>query len=436
MSDLILSVAAPRIVRRLRLAIPAAALLVTATAAPLGADEALRWNRVATEVAAAAETDPLTESRIFSLMHLAMHDAVNAIDPRFERYSQRPIPAAGASAEAAAAAAAHGVLLALLPKGVDTFNATLTASLRGIPEGEPRARGIDIGRRIARRLLAQRRHDGADAAVALAPRNEAGRVPADAAGALPGVRCRSGAASCRSRSSGPRSSAPDAPPALTSEAYAADVAEVAAVGSATSTVRTAEQTEIAKYWYENTTQGWNRIAREVVAARGLDAWESARLFALVNVAIADGFIAGFETKYHYNFWRPVTAIRAADDDGNAATGADASWLSALPTPPVPDYTSTHTVTGSAAARVLARVLGTDYVAFTMTSGAPYAGLTRRFTSFSQAAYENGQSRVLAGVHFGAAVRAGYQQGEAVGTFVADTLLRPRGAEGALTAGTR
>jgi hypothetical protein len=403
-----------------------AALLVVACAGGARADEVLRWNRVATD--AGAQTDPLTESRVLAIMHLAVHDALNAIDPRFERYSRRPLSAPRASPEAAAATAAATVLSALVPKHVETFNARLAEALRAIPDGPARIEGIRVGRRSAQRLLARRTHDGAANGFVVGPGTKPGEYRPTPPENIPAALPHWGRVTPFAL---PRSDvfrAP-APPALDSAAYAADFAEVAAIGSAASRTRTPEQTEIAKYWYEDTTKGWNRITREVVAARGLDAWESARLFALVNVAIADGFIAGFETKYHYDLWRPVTAIRDAAADGNPETQPDAAWLSALPTPPVPDYVSTHTVTGSAAARVLARVLGTDYVAFRMTSGAPYAGITRGFASFSEAAFENGQSRVLAGVHFGFAVRAGYQQGEAVGSHVADTLLRPLEGKG-------
>src|SRR5262249_30679185 len=160
------------------------------------------------------------------------------------------------------------------------------------------------------------------------------------------------------------------------------------------------------------------IARGVAASHGLGPAESARLFALLNLAMADGFIAGFEAKYHYAYWRPATAIRE---------GGEPSWLSYLPTPPVPDYPSTHTVLGAAAATVLARFFGTDFVSFSTTSGAPYAGITRRFFSFSEAARENGASRILAGIHFRTAVNAGYRQGEDVGTWTFEHALRPSGA---------
>jgi membrane-associated phospholipid phosphatase len=197
----------------------------------------------------------------------------------------------------------------------------------------------------------------------------------------------------------------------------ADIDEVRAIGGKTSSARTEEQSEIARYWYESSPQGWNRIVREVSAARNLNEWESARLFALANFAMADGYIAGFEAKYHYNYWRPASAIRDMSK-------ADASWLSYLDTPPLPDYPSNHTVEGAAVATVLARFFGTDFVSFSMTSGAPYPGITRKFWSFSEAARENGASRVFAGIHFATAVQAGYEQGERIGAWTYERALRP------------
>jgi hypothetical protein len=174
------------------------------------------------------------------------------------------------------------------------------------------------------------------------------------------------------------------PPALASTQYATDYDEVKRLGGKNSPGRTAEQSEIARYWYEGSSQGWSRIARVVATQRGLDRWDNARLLALVNAAIADGFVAGFDTRYVYDFWRPVTAIRAADTDGNEATAADAAWETYLNTPPIPDYPSTHSIAGGAASAVLARFFGKDEIAFSMTSGPPFAGLTRSFKSFSQA----------------------------------------------------
>ena len=216
---------------------------------------------------------------------------------------------------------------------------------------------------------------------------------------------------------------PPEPPVVNSPSALADIEEVKVIGGSKSVTRTAEQSEIARYWFENSPRGWNRIAREVAAARQFDVWENARLFALVNLAMADGFIGGFECKYHYNYWRPVTAIRER---------GDSEWLSYLWTPPVPDYPSTHTVLGAAAATVMARFFNTDLVSFSMTSGAPYPNITRKFWSFSEAARENGASRILAGIHFRTAVNEGYIQGARIGEWVFANALRPANPRPAIT----
>ena len=184
------------------------------------------------------------------------------------------------------------------------------------------------------------------------------------------------------------------PPALSSEQYARDYNEVKRLGGKISAQRTAVQSEIARYWYEGSPQSWNRIARAIAAQRGLDPWENARLLALVNAVIADAYIAGADTSYFYNFWRPVTAIRSGDSDGNDATAGDPGWETFVSTPPLPEYPSTHCVAGAASAAVLARFFGSDHVTLSMTSGPPFAGITRSFTSFSQASEENADSGAL------------------------------------------
>lgn len=388
-------------------------LVLAAGAARAG--EVVRWNRLAAEISAAAETDPLTESRVFAIAHAAVHDALNAIERRYEPYRSGALAAArGASSQAAAAAAAHAVFAELLPAARPALDAALADTLRSLPDAQGAASGTDLGRQAASAVLASRRADGAEKPIAW----PAGRKPGEYRPTPPDFTPAAFAHWSRVRPFVLSASAqfrPAPPPAPGSERALADLAEVRAIGAARSGERSAEQSEISRYWYENSTQGWNRIAREVAAARGLDEWESARLLALVNFAMADGFIGGFEAKYHYNYWRPASAIRA---------GGDSAWLSDLQTPPVPDHPSTHTVLGAAAATVLARFFGTDFVPFSMTSGAPYAGITRRFWSFSAAAQENGASRVLAGIHFPTAVRAGYEQGERIGEWTWRRALRP------------
>ena len=228
---------------------------------------------------------------------------------------------------------------------------------------------------------------------------------------------------------------PGPPYSLTSRKYAADVNEVQRLGGdgvTTPSARTAEQTEIALFWVESSPLQWNRITRTVSTAEDLDLWESARLFGLLNLALTDGYIGTFETKYHYRFWRPVTAIRLADIDGNPATTADPTWTPLVQTPPIPDYDSGHAIEGGAAAQVLKRFFHTDRMSFSVCSFTLPAGqrcsdaspTLRHFTSFSQAADENAVSRIYVGFHFRDAVDTGTKHGEKIGNRAADRFLRP------------
>jgi membrane-associated phospholipid phosphatase len=220
-----------------------------------------------------------------------------------------------------------------------------------------------------------------------------------------------------------------APPSPESAAYARAFEEVKSLGGRASTVRSEEQASIAHFWYEFSDIGWNRVARVVARQRGLDVWDAARLFALVNMALADSYIAGWDSKLHYDFWRPVTAIRMAAEDFNPATIADPEWEPLLPTPPVQDHPSTHSVLGSAAATVMAGLLG-DATPFAMASTTALADdPVRRFPSFSAAAAENGESRILAGLHFRFAVAAGLDMGERIGRHLLANHLRPLGQRG-------
>jgi hypothetical protein len=213
------------------------------------------------------------------------------------------------------------------------------------------------------------------------------------------------------------------PPALSSAQYAKDFNEVKSVGGQVSTVRTPEQNEIARFWFEG-PGSWYRVARAASEARGLDSWDSARALAGVSFAMADGYIAGFKIRYVYDFWRPVTAIREAAEDGNDATVADPNWNSNQNTPPVSDYPSTQSIFSAAAAVVLASYLGTDQVAFTMTSGPPFANIKRSYTSLSQAARESADSRIYAGIHFRSACEDGLVLGRKIGQRVAISTLQP------------
>jgi hypothetical protein len=228
---------------------------------------------------------------------------------------------------------------------------------------------------------------------------------------------------------------PRPPYDVRSKKFAADFNEVKTLGGdrvTTATARTAEQTQIGLFWLESSPLAWNRLARSVSAGRGLDLWENARLFALLNMAMADGYIGSWDAKYHYLFWRPVTAIHTADSDGNPRTEADAAWTPLQPTYPIPDYDSGHAVQGGAAAEALKQFFGTDHVAFAACSLTLPAGSTcadavpvlRSYNSFSEAADENAVSRIYVGIHFRDAVEIGVEHGRRIARRAAKLFLKP------------
>lgn len=382
------------------------------------ADAVTDWNTTTINTTRAAGKNAVLQSRIYAMVHAAIHDALNAIDHRYRPYALDIQADPMASPEAAVAAAAYGVLVNELPTQQMELDTAYANALAAIPEGAAKVSGITIGQAAVAAILVLRSADGsATAQFPYAPGTGPGfwqpTPPALIPAALPGwgnitpFTLRRGA-----------QFRPEPPPLfdLAGPRYARDYNEVKSIGDVNSVTRTAEQSEIARFWYEDSPPAWNRIARAVSAGRGLDLWENGRLFALLNFAMADGYIAGFDTKYTYGFWRPVTAIRSGDTDGNSDTAADTAWSPFLITPPSPDYTSTHSVLGAAAAEVLARFFDEDKTSFTTTSGAPFSGITRSFTSFSAAAQENADSRVFAGIHFLSACEDGLKQGRKVGRF--------------------
>jgi len=387
-------------------------------------DTVTQWNKVATDATAAAGIDPLEEVRILAIMHIAIHDAVNAMDRRFEPYIFRQsVP--GAAPEAAVASAAREVLLVLVPGQKGAIETAYSAAVAAVPDENARASGISTGRLAARRIVSERSDDGSATVVESSSGTNPGEWRPTPPGLFPAFKAGWG----NVKPFGLRRSSqfrPDPPFHINSPEFGSSYEEVKAVGSAESSVRTEEQSAIARFWYENSGQGWNRIARIVAEQKNLNTWDNARLFALLNVAMSDGYVANFEAKYYYNFWRPVTAIREGDTDGNPDTSGDRNWNSYLETPPVPDYPSGHSTVGAAAARALEHAFANDFVSFSTTSGAPYPGITRRFWSFSEAAHENAASRVLAGIHFWHASRGGIKQGEEIADYIfANTFRRAR-----------
>ncbi len=436
--------------RRLRLALLIFTLcgftaLAGIVSAP--ADEITDWNVIAIDVLALGGQNPVVMTRGLAMAHLAVHDALNAIDRRYEPYLYDARSEPGAAPGAAVAAAMRDVLVGALAgfgtpeqqaKGRERAEVAYSAALTNIPDSRAKQDGIAAGQAAAAAMLTLRKADGATAQVTYTPGTQPGQwrphpnpVPANppisdavlAVGNWPAMLPQWGQMMPFTMRA-PWQFRLRPPPTLTSETYAQDYNEVKRLGSKQTGARTAAQAEIARFWYEGSLQGWNRIARVIAAPRVLDRWEHARLFGLLNAAMADGYIAGADTRYLYNFWRPVTAIRAGDSDGNNATAGDPTWETFMNTPPLPDYPSTHSVLGGAAAVVMSRFFGTDRLSFTITSGPPFAGITRSFTSFSAAQEENGDSRVYAGIHFRNSTVAGILQGEQIGRQAFAQYLQP------------
>jgi len=441
-------------IRLLTVSLAAAAVMAApASASPHPRPNAVTaWNVSAAKAALAAciapADNPLSESRMYAMAHVAIHDALNSIDRRSEPYAYDARAKRSASPDAAVAAAARDVLVPVLGQlqapfsqacidaGVASVESDYAAALDAIPDGRRKARGLAVGHAAAAAVVTLRSGDGADTTLldftfpqGTAP-GEWIFTPDRPFAFAPGWAhvtpfVLDDATQFR----------PGPPYALNTPQYAADLNEVKALGGdgiTTPSARTPEQTEIALFWLESAPLQWNRIARTLSDSRGLDPWQSARLFGLLNMALADGYIGSFDTKYHYRYWRPVSAIRAADSDGNPATSADPTWTPLVTTPPIPDYDSAHAVEGGAAAGVLRRFFRTDRISFracslTLPSGSTCddaAPVSRRYASFREAAMENGESRILNGFHFRKAVDEGLDHGRQIGRIAIDRYLRP------------
>jgi PAP2 superfamily len=409
--------------------LPVIGLFLIGIRARADADAVTDWNRtaLATQSATGDVRTPPT-SRALAMVHAAIYDAVNAIDRQHAVYAVDAQAAPGASPEAAAVAAAHAVLTALYPTQQANLDAAYLLSLAQIPDGTSKTDGISLGELVAAGILTLRASDGSTTTLPYTQPPGPGIWQPTPPAFAPAVFVAWGEVTPFTLRDGSQFRA-EGPPALTSSEYAADFNEVKSLGAANSSARTAEQTQIARFWAENSQITWNNIARLAAAARQTSLSENARLFALLNLAAADTAIAVFDSKYAYNFWRPVTAIRAADTDGNDDTTADPTWTSLVATPAHPDYTSQHSAFGGVASEVLASFFGTDDIGFSLTTSTAPGGVVRSFDSFSQAAEENMRSRVYIGFHFPTACRHGLNQGRQVGHWVFQKFLRPVGHPG-------
>ncbi|HKQ39598.1 MAG TPA: phosphatase PAP2 family protein [Verrucomicrobiae bacterium] len=391
------------------------------------ADVITDWNTVMLNAIRNESTAPPLASRNLAIMHAAIHDAVNAITPAHKQYLVRVSAPGDSSAEAAAVGAAYKCLTELFPSQNATFDDALDQFLVNNPPSQNRDDGLMVGEMTALLILGWRSNDGASTSVPYIPSSEPGAWRRTPPFFRPPELPQWPYVVPFAMTSGAQFR-PPGPPALDSERYAADVNQVKQLGAVNSTNRTGEQTLIARFWsdfsFTVTPPGhWNQIAQNIVTNRPSNLMDNARLFALLNIAMADAAICVWDAKYVYNLWRPVTAIQQADTDGNPATEADPDWIPLLNTPAFPEYVSGHSAFSAAAAAVLTLFYGADNVGFTVGSDS-VPGLTRTYNSLAACAEEIALSRIYGGIHFYSADVDGLEAGQHIGEYVVDGFLRP------------
>lgn len=394
-------------------ALAIAALLLPSLA---GADAVLDWNTIM--LTALSGQNPFAQARLAAITHLAVFEAVNAITRDYTPYLGTISAPASASTEAAAVAAAHAVLRNYFPNSAATLDAARASSLAAVPDGAAKDAGIVAGEAAAAAMIAARIQDGSGTPEFHLPSST---TPGEwqLTPGCPGA----GGILLHWRnvtpfglpSSGQIRS--DAPPALVSPRYTRDYNEVKQVGSAGSTERPPDRADVARYYNIVLAVGvWNPVARQIAAARGASLSENARTFALLNMAISDGLVAVMETKYHYNFWRPETAIREGGADGNPRTAADPAFVPFITTPCFPSYPSAHAAASYAAREVLQRIFGARPHPVSLSSPA-LPGVALHYTTLKQITGDIDDARVYGGIHFRFDQEAGAEQGRRIGAYI-------------------
>jgi hypothetical protein len=388
-------------------------------ACPLArADAVTDWNEKAVTAVYAARHSPDLQSRCMAIMHIAVFEALNSIEPRYTPYRMRLPAEPGALPEAAAAVAAHHVLVKLIPDQSKDLDVALQTALAKLPDGPGKANGMRLGEQSAAAILVEREKDGAAAPITYRPFTQPGKYvptqfPASSTwNALQPFVMQSGS-----------QFRPPAPYALTDPRWAADYNEVKRMGGKNGSARTPEQTQIAQFWQLTGTATYNPVTRHVATVKGLDLLDNARLFALSSIASADTAIAIFDAKYAYNFWRPVTAIRNGDIDGNDGTALDAGWEPFINTPMHPEYPCAHCTFQAAAAGVLQVLYGDSVPKFTLTS-AVAPGINRSYERLSGYVEDVVNARVYEGVHYRTSGEVGAAMGRRIAEHVVQNHLKP------------
>ena len=401
----------------LRWAVPV--MMLTGLPGPASADVITDWNEKTVAFVTTRTMLPPQAERVMATVHVAMFDAVNSIERRYLPYMLQLPAAKETSRDAAAAAAAATVLAALDPNAADEMKAALAAYLAATPPGTAKDEGIKLGEAVAAKIAAERAKDGSSAADSYRPKAKPGvyvPTPITASSMWPKV--------TPFAMTSPAQFRPEPPIPLKGKQWASDYDEIKTLGGKTSTTRSAQQTEDGRFWLITGPRSYYPIVRQLVAVKKMDVIDSARFTALVSVATADAYIAVFDAKYHYDFWRPITAIRNGDIDDNPATERDAAWQPIDNTPMHPEYPCAHCITSAAVATVAETVFGSADVPEIVMTSATAPGITHRWANLWAYADEVSLARIWAGFHYRFSTRVGQDMGRKIGQFTVQKVMQP------------
>lgn len=398
----------------------AIAVFLTSAPAQQAPNRVVEWNAIASNAAVIAGRGPATFIDL-TYMHIAMYDAAVAIDGQYEAFAVTPDVPGPASADAAAVAAAYNVLRILYPTQGAALQAAYFSSLESIPDSMEKTVGIQVGADTAAQFMALRAGDGRNAPVVFTPGSGPGAwmptPPAHLPGAMPWLgQMRPFAIDS------PSQFRAEGPPHLDSLQWAEEYNEVKRLGGINSAERTPEQTEAGRFYVEGAAGQSARAFRRLAADRNMDLVDSSRLFAMIYVSISDSLITTWDSKYFYAFWRPVTAIRAGDTDGNQLTEADPSWTPLAPTPNFPEYVSAHSSVAAGFSEAISSFFGTKKLTITLDS--TVTGTSRTFDNTDSIVKDVGDARIYAGFHFRSACVHGSVIGKKVGQLVARRHFQP------------
>jgi len=393
---------------------------LTCLAVPAVANVITDWDTKAVAIVAPA---PLGQ-RELAMVHVAMFDAVNAIERRYRPYLVQLTALKTTSQDAAAATAAATVLAGLHPQAAGEIKTALAIYLAAIADGEAKSDGIKLGEAVAAKVLQARANDGANAPDAYRPKTKPGvyvPTPITVASVWPAV--------TPFALTKPSQFRPQPPIALESTQWAADFNELKAYGGKIGSKRSAEQTETARFWLMVGAPGYHPVARQLIIAKQMSVIDSARFMALYAVSLADAYIAVFDAKYHYEFWRPVTAIRNGDVNGNPATELEATWQPIDNTPMHPEYPCAHCIQSGAAVAVIESVLGSRDISEVSITSSTAPGVTHRWTNLDVFSEEIANARIWAGFHYRFSTRVGTDMGHQIGEYVVKSVMQSQPVTG-------